>query len=104
LDAWRFEEGLVTSLDFSSDDVVSNIILSLSKDESLSDVVSSLWSKSSGSIGIGKSDNVLISLDEDLEGDDGKIWAANASSGRFSLSLSCSSWSIECSSYKANKV
>jgi hypothetical protein len=103
LDAWRFVESLVSNLDLSSDDVVSNIILSLSEDESLSDMVGSLWSKSSWSIGIGKAGNILISLDKDLKGDDGKIWAANASSGRFSLSLSGSSWSVECSSCKENK-
>jgi len=103
LDAWRFEEGLVTNFNLSSDDVLSNLILSLSEDESLSNVIGSLWSKSSWSVAIGKSDNVLISLDEDLKGDDGKIWAANASSGGFSLSLSVSSWSVECSSCKTNK-
>jgi hypothetical protein len=100
LDAWRFEEGLVTNLDLSSDNVLLDVILSLSEDESLSDVVGSLWSKSSWSVDIGKSGNVLVSLDEDLEGDDSKIWAANASSGRFSLSLTSSSWSVECSSCK----
>lgn len=100
LDTWGFEEGLVSDLDLSSDDVLGNIILSLSEDESLSNVVGSLWSESSWSVNVGKASNVLISLDEHLEGNDGKIWAANASSGGLSLSLTSSSWSVEGGSCK----
>ena len=102
LNAWRLVEGLVTSLDLSSNDVLSDIILSLSENESLSNVSSSLWSESSWSLDVGKSNNVLISLDENLKGDDGKIWTANASSGGLSLSLTGSSWSVECDSYNTN--
>jgi len=99
LDAWRFVEGLITSLDLSSNDVLSDIILSLSQDEGLSDVVGSLWSESSWSLNIGKSSNVLISLDENLKGNNGEIWATDASSGGLSLSLSGSSWSVKSDSY-----
>ena len=103
LDAWRLVEGLVTSLDLSSNNVLSDIILSLSENESLSDVVGSLWSESSWSLSIGKSGDVLISLDENLEGNNGKIWATDASSGGLSLSLSGSSWSVESDSYRQIK-
>ena len=102
LNAWRLVEGLVTSLDLSSNDVLSDIILSLSENESLSNVSSSLWSESSWSLDVGKSNNVLISLDENLKGDDGKIWTADASSGGLSLSLTGSSWSVESDSYNTN--
>jgi hypothetical protein len=101
LNAWGLVEGLVTELDLSSDNVLSNIILGLSENESLSNVVGSLWSKSSWSLDIGKADNVLLSLDENLEGDNGKIWAADASSGGLSLSLTRSSWSVKRGSYSA---
>ena len=102
LNAWRLVEGLVTSLDLSSNDVLSDIILSLSEDEGLSNVSSSLWSESSWSLDVGKSSNVLISLDENLKGNDSKIWSADASSAGLSLSLSGSSWSVEGDSYNTN--
>lgn len=102
LNAWRLVEGLVTSLELSSNDVLSDIILSLSENESFSNVSSSLWSESSWSLDVGKSNNVLISLDENLKGDDGKIWTADASSGGLSLSLTGSSWSVESDSYNTN--
>ena len=69
LDSWSFVDGLVTSFDFSSDNVLSNIIL-LSEHESVSDVVGSLWTKSSWSFGIGESGNFTISLDENFKGND----------------------------------
>ena len=102
LNTWRLVEGLVTSLDLSSNDVLSDIILSLSEDEGLSNVSSSLWSESSWSLDVGKSSNVLISLDENLKGDDSKIWSTDASSAGLSLSLSGSSWSVEGDSYNTN--
>jgi len=67
LDLGRFEESLISSLDFSSDHVLSNIVL-LSKSEALSDGSNSLWTKSSWSFGISESDNILFSLDENLKG------------------------------------
>ena len=103
LDGWSLEESLVSLLDLSSDDVLSNIILSLSENESLSNVSSSLWSESSWSLGVGEASDVLLSLDENLEGNDGKIWATDASSGGLSLSLSGSSWSVESDSYRQIK-
>ena len=69
LDAWALVEGLVTSNDGSSDNVLSDIVL-LSEGEGLSDVVSSLWSESSGLWIVGESNDVVLALNENLEGDD----------------------------------
>ena len=76
---WCFVESLVSSLDLSSDNVLGDIVL-LSKSECLSDVLGSLWSESSWSGLIGESWNVSLSLDENSKGNNGKIWAADASS------------------------
>jgi len=86
LDLWGLVEHLIVFAlnlhgDGSSDNVLGDIILSLSEDESLSDVLGSLWSESSWSIGVGESSNLSLTLDEDLKGNDGKIWSADASSG-----------------------
>ena len=86
LDLWGLVENLIVFAlnlhgDGSSDNVLGDIILSLSEDESLSDVLGSLWSESSWSIGVGESSNLSLTLDEDLKGNDGKIWSADASSG-----------------------
>ena len=104
MDLWGLVEDLIVLTlnldgDGSSDNVLSDIILSLSEDESFSDVLSSLWSESSWSVSVGKSSDFTLTLDEYLEGNDGKIWSADASSGRLSLSFSGSSWSIESGSY-----
>jgi hypothetical protein len=98
LDLWRFVEGLVTSLDFSSDNVLGHIVL-LSEHKGLSNVGSSLWAESSWLFSVGKASNLLISLLDDLESNDSKVWSANASSSRLSLSLSRASWSVKRDSY-----
>ena len=108
LDLWSLVEDLVLLAlnllgDGSSDDVLGNIILSLSEDESLSDVLGSLWSESSWSVGVSESSDLSLTLDEDLEGDDGKIRSADASSGGLSLSFTRSSWSVESGSYYTSK-
>ena len=69
LDAWALVEGLVTSDECSSNDVLSDIIL-LSEGKGLSDVVSSLWSESSGLGLIGESGDIVLTLNENLKGDD----------------------------------
>ena len=98
LNIWRLVSGLLTNLDFSSHNIFGWIIL-LSEGECLSDAADSLWSKSSWSWSISESWNLCFSLNENLECDDSKIWSADASSSRLSLSLSRSSWSVKCSSY-----
>lgn len=79
LDLGRLEEGLVTLLDFTSNNVLSNVVL-LSKSEDLSDGGSSLGSKSSGLNVVGNSIDVLLSLLDDSEGDNSKVGAADATS------------------------
>ena len=98
LNVWRLVSGLLSSLDFSSDNIFSWVIL-LSEGECCSDTADSLWSKSSWSWSIGESWDFLISLNKNLECNDCKIWSTDASSGWLSLSLSGSSWSVECSPY-----
>ena len=86
-------ESLISLFNFSPHDVLSNII-SLSEGEHLSDVVSSLGSKSSWFVTISNSFNLSFSLSCDLEGNDCKIRSADASSYGLSLSLTSSSGSV----------
>ena len=79
LDLGGFIEGLVTLLDFSPHDVLSHIIL-LPQGEHLSDVISSLGSKSSGLITISDSLDLCFSLLGDLESNNCKIRSTNAPS------------------------
>ena len=80
LNLWGLVESLVSVDEFSLDNVLSNIIDLLSEGERLDDVVGSLWSESSWSLNVGESFDLGVSLDENLKGNDGKIWSANASS------------------------
>jgi hypothetical protein len=103
LNIWGFVESLSILLsNLSSDNVLSDII-GLSKDKSFSNVSGSLWSKSSWSLGIGKSFNFTFSFDENSEGNDRKVSSTDASSARLSLSLSSSSWSVKSDSYNSIK-
>lgn len=79
LDLGGFVESLVTLLDFSSDYVLSHIVL-LSQDEGLSDGRGSLGAESSGLVAIGNTFDFSITLLNDSEGDNGKIGTADAAS------------------------
>lgn len=93
LDLGGLEESLVALLDFSSDNVLSHVILLL-EHECFSNVVSSLGSESSGLGGIVESLNFLLSLDNGFKSNNGEVGSGNASSDRLSLSLSVSSGSV----------
>lgn len=102
LDLWWFVECLVSLLHFSSHDVLSNIVL-LSEVEDLSNIVGSLGAESSWLITISDSFDLSVTLLDDSEGDDGKIWATDATSNWLSLSLSSSSGSVSwCLYFKYN--
>jgi len=98
LDLWWLVESLVSLLDFSSDNVLSNIVL-LSEGEDLSNVVGSLGAESSWLVTVSNTFDLLIALLDDFELDDGKIWTADAASDWLSLSLTGSSWSVSWSLY-----
>ena len=93
LDLGGFVESLITKFNFSTDNVFGNIIL-LSESESLSNLANSLGTKSSGSLGIGKSGNVSITLLENLECNDTEIRSTDAASDGLSLPLTISSGSV----------
>merc|ERR1711966_538225 len=90
------EEGLVSGgvRDLTSNNVLGDVVLS-SEGEGGSDDIGSLGSESSGSLSIRESFDFTFSLDENLEGDDGKVGTADASSDGLSLPLSGSSGSVE---------
>jgi hypothetical protein len=79
LDLWSLVEGLVSLLDFSSNNVLGNIIL-LSESESLSNVSNSLWTESSWSLSVGKTLVLVFTLNKNLKANNSKIWSADASS------------------------
>ena len=96
-----FVESLISFFKFSSDNVLSYIIL-FSQSESLSDVIGSFWSKSSWSLSISKSSKFLWSFFNNFKCNYGKIWTTDASSYRLSFSFSGSSWSVQSCSYNLN--
>ena len=98
-----FVESLISFFQFSSDNVLSYIVL-FSQSKSCSDVIGSLWSESSWSLSISESSNFLWSFFNDFKGNNCKIWSADTSSYRLSFSLSGSSWSVQSCSYKFNFI
>ena len=93
LDVGWLVESLVSLLDLSSNNVLSNVVL-LSESENLADVAGSLGSESSLSSLVGNTFDFSVSLLDDLEWDDSKIGSADAASNWLSLSLAGSSWSV----------
>ena len=76
------------------DDILSNIIFLLVKVESGSDVVGSLFAQASGSSFGGYLLDLLVTLFDNFEHDDSKIWAANASTNGSSCSFTSSAWLV----------
>lgn len=79
LNLWAFVEGLVSLLDFSSNEILGDIVLLL-EDESLSDSVGSLWSESSWSWDISETLDLLLSLLDDFKSNNSEVWSTDASS------------------------
>ena len=99
LDSWGLVEGLVSLGDSAVVHVSADIIFLLEVEVG-SDVSSSLLGKTVWLVGVGKTSNILLSLLDDAEGDNGKIWTTDASTDRLSLSLSSSLWLVESSTYR----
>lgn len=99
LDLGGLPEGLVSSLDGSVANVLAHIVLALVEVEEGGDVGSSLLLAHVWSVDVGDASDVLLTLLDDAEGNDGKIWASNASSDRLSLPLTSPAWSVGSSAY-----
>lgn len=80
LDLWSLPEGLVSSLDSSVANVLAWVILLLVKVEEGDDVRLSLLLESVWTLNIGNTSDVLLSLLDNTEGNNGKIWSADATS------------------------
>jgi hypothetical protein len=78
LDLGGLVESLCTSLDFTSNNVLADIILLLVKVESLDDVVSSLGSKTVGALDISDTSNFLFASLDDAEEDSSEVSTDNA--------------------------
>jgi len=80
-------EGLVSSLDFTSDNVLADIVLLFVKDEGLDDVVSALHAETVRSVDISDTLEVGVTLLDDSEEDGSKIGTADAATDGLSLAL-----------------
>lgn len=98
LDLGGLVEGLVTSLDLSSDDILADIVL-LVEGKGRDDVVSSLGSTHVGLVDVGKAIDLLLALLHDLEEDSANIGSDNAASHGTSLALTSSSGLVERANY-----
>jgi len=101
LNFWCFIKCLITFFNFSSNNVFSYIVL-FSQSKGLSDMTSSLWSKSSWSFSISKTSNFLWTFFNNFKSNNCKIWTTDASSDWLSFSFSSSSWSVQSCSYIIN--
>ena len=101
LDLGALVECLVTLLYLTADNVLSNIVL-LAESEDLADVAGSLGTKAARLIVVGNTVNISVTLLDDLEGNNGQIGTADATTNGLSLSLTSSSGSVCCGLYIIN--
>ena len=94
LDLWSLVVGLVTLGDGAVVHISAHIV-GLVEVEVGSDVGSSLLGETVGLGGVGEAGDLLLTLLDDVEGNNGKIWSDNASTDGLSLSLSSSSWLVK---------
>jgi len=99
LDLWGFPEGLVATLDGAVSHVLADIILLGIEGEHLSDVVGSLLGESVWAVGVGDTVDVLLSLLDDSQEDDGEVVAVDAAADGSAFALTSSSWNVSCSAY-----
>ena len=79
LDLWGFPEGLVATLDLAVSNVSADIVLFGVQSEHLSDSASSLLTETVGAVSVGDSIDVLLSLLDNSEEDDGEVGTVDAS-------------------------
>ena len=101
LDFGGLVEGLVTLFNLTVNDIASDIVF-LVEVEVLDDSVLSLFTESVGVFNIGETTNLVFSLGDDSEGDNGKIGTSDATTDGFSLAFSSSSGLVGSSTYKIN--
>ena len=73
--------GLVTTLDLTASDVLADIV-SLAEAEHLGDVIPSLLEEAGADVLVSAASDFLLTLLDDLEGDDGEVSASDATTDR----------------------
>lgn len=77
LDLGALVEGLVLSLDFTTNNILANIILLLVEGECLNDVVSPLGTESVGTGNVGYTIDVFLTLLDNTELNGSEVWAVD---------------------------
>lgn len=94
LDLWSLVLLLAgLGLELSADDELADIIL-LGEVEELANLGSSLWTKTTRDLGVGKTLDLIVTLADDGEVEDRKIWANDASADRLALALTLAAWAV----------
>ena len=78
LDLGGLIESLVLALDLAGNDVLANIVLLLVEREGLDDVVSSLGTEAVGTLNIGNTSDLLLTLLNNTEEDGSEVSTDNA--------------------------
>ena len=98
LDLGSLVVGLVTSGHRSVNNVLSHIV-DLAETEHLSDVVGSLGTESVGSLVVGETLDISITLLDDSQGNDGEVGSVDGTSDGLSLALAGSSLPVAGATY-----
>lgn len=94
LDLGRLVEGLVLALDFTGNNVLSDIVLLFVEGESLDDVVSSLGSKAVGTFDISDTGDFLVALLDNAEEDGSKVRSDDAAADGLAFAFTSAGWDV----------
>ena len=94
LDLGGLIESLVLALDLTGNNVLANIVLLLVEREGLDDVVSSLGTEAVGTLNIGNTSDLLLTLLNNTEEDGSEVSTDNAATDWLSLALTSAGRSV----------
>lgn len=95
-------ESLVLTLDFTSNDVLADIVLLFVEGEGLDDVVASLGTESVGALDIGDTSDLGVSTLDNSEEDGSEVGVEDAATDGLSLLLTNAGGTVAGSAYRFN--
>lgn len=104
LDSGGLVEGLVSTLDFTSNNVLADIVLLFVEGEGLDDVVASLGAELVGALNVGDTSDLLVATLDNSKEDSGEVGAEDATTDGLSLAFTSAGGLVAGSTYSLIKL
>jgi hypothetical protein len=104
LDSGGLVEGLVSTLDFTSNNVLADIVLLFVEGEGLDDVVASLGAELVGALNVGDTSDLLVATLDNSKEDSGEVGVEDATTDGLSLAFTSAGGLVAGSTYSLIKL